>query len=243
MLFNDGQKERFDLVIGADGLRSNVRSLAFDGNRLKSYGWNILGMWTHPNKDHLEGYYVLSGANESMVSFPYHDKHLVGFMFKANESDWPKPPQDAEDMLRHFPILKEDIRYMISAMEGNFSKIFCDKLQYVDMREWSIGRVVLIGDARHGMSPLTGMGTSLALEDGYVLADELNKNQDAESAIQNFTKRRNVRLQSMKIFKKLTESTGFLNSGLEEKICDIGIRLMPNALPKYLFKKIFETKI
>lgn len=242
VLFNDGAKEKFDLVVGADGIRSTVRSLVFGNDYLKSYGWNILGGWVPAKTGRFEGYYILGGSNESLISFPYHDKHAVGFMYKAAESDWPKPPKDAKAMLDHFPLLKNQIQEMVPAI-GDFSKMFCDKLHYVEMDDWNKGRVIIIGDARHGMSPLTGMGTSLALEDGFVLADELNADTEIDVAIANFVARRNRRLKSMRTFRKIIESIGMINSPMKNKIRDVSVQNMPRALPNYLFEKIFNTKI
>jgi 2-polyprenyl-6-methoxyphenol hydroxylase-like FAD-dependent oxidoreductase len=240
--FNDGTKEKFDLVVGADGVRSTIRSLVFGDTFLKSYGWNIWGTWIPADTGRFQGYYILGGANESLLSFPYHERHAIGLMYKADETDWPKPPLDGRAILDRFPLLQNQIKDMIPEMD-NFPAMFCDKLQYVEMDKWYKGRVVLIGDARHGMSPLTGMGTSLALEDGFVLAEELNATENIEIALGNFAERRNKRLQSMKTFRNIVEKIGMVNSPTGEKIRNLSLKAMPSAFPDYLFGKIFDTRI
>jgi FAD-dependent urate hydroxylase len=59
---------------------------------------------------------------------------------------------------------------------------------------WSAGRVVLIGDAAHAMSPMMGQGGCMAIEDALVLADELRRAPDMPSAVAAFAARRRPRV-------------------------------------------------
>jgi 2-polyprenyl-6-methoxyphenol hydroxylase-like FAD-dependent oxidoreductase len=239
--FENGTKEKFDLIVGADGVRSTVRSLIF-GDKLKSYGWNIWGAWVPPNTQPFPGYYIFGGPKESVLSFSYHGKHAIGLMYKAEPNEKSALPESREILLNKFPLLKEQIGDMVSAI-SDISVMFHDRLQYVEMKEWYKGNIVLIGDARHSMSPLTGLGTSLALEDAFVLAEEINSNTDINTALGNFTSRRNKRLKSVEVFRKIIERIGMINSPFGEMLRNVALRLMPRSLPNYLFEKIFNTKI
>jgi 2-polyprenyl-6-methoxyphenol hydroxylase-like FAD-dependent oxidoreductase len=239
--FSNGIKEKFDIVVGADGLRSNTRLLVF-GDKLKDYGWNILGTWVPTFLQPFPEYYVLSGKNETIMGFPFRDRYVTGFMYKAKNSNWPKPPENAQAMLDIFPRLKDEIQDMIPVI-NDLSTMFCDKLQYVAMDDWYKGRVILIGDARHGMSPLTGMGVSLALEDAWVLSEELNKSTDVTTVFENFTQRRNMRLESVKSFRWRIEKAGMINSLFGGLIRNLILRFTLDTPPGQFLRDVFETKI
>lgn len=236
--FADGSKETFDLVVGADGIRSTVRSLVFGDNKLKSYGWNVWGAWAPPATQPFQGLYFLSGPRETVFSFPLHGKYAVGLMYKTDDPS--ALPESKEAMLSRFPLLKSQISDMVSAIDDT-SVLLHDTVHYVEMDEWYKNRVVLIGDARHGLSPITGQGTSLALEDAFVLAEELNKNEDIAVALSRFSDRRDARLRSMALFRKIVEMVGMVNSSVFEGVRNVGLRLIPNTVAKlmsYLFRKI-----
>ena len=83
------------------------------------------------------------------------------------------------------------------------------------MPTWHKGRVVLLGDAQHAVSPIVGMGSSMALEDAYVLADELGKNKnDIAFTLEQYSKRRNTRmrkfLKQVNRMDKWMKARGFL---------------------------------
>ena len=240
--FNDGTKNKFDIVVGADGIRSRVRDLIFGKNKLKSYGWNIWGAWIPARLSPFPGYFVMGGNGECLLGFPYHERQAIGLMYRSESVNWPTLPKNHEEILEKFPLIKEHIHELVFSIE-DLPTMFNDKLQYAEMDQWYDKRVVLIGDARHGMSPLTGMGTSLALEDAYVLAEELNHDQAIPAALENFSVRRNRRLETIKPFRKIIEGVGMPKSPMREKIRDFALGHMPNAFPKRLFKKMFELKI
>lgn len=238
--FSNGEKVTYDLVIGADGIRSSVRQMIF-GDKLVRYGWNIWGLWVSQEDAPFPGYYVFGGKNETLLGFPLFDKHVVGMMYKSDEVG--SPPLDQESILRKFPSLSHKMTHMVKAIE-NPSQIFSDTLGYVEMKEWYKGRVVIIGDARHGMSPLTGMGTSLALEDAFVLAEEIRKGaSDIKTTLTSFAKRRNKRLKSIQTFRRIIEFVGLVPNNFREKIRNILTPLLPSWYPIWILNRIFKAKI
>lgn len=239
--FSDGQRQQFDFVVGADGLRSTVRSLVF-GDKLRDYGWDVWGAWAPSEVQPFQGYYVMGGRNESLIGFPYRGKSAVGFMYRTRDTDWPKPPRNAQEIFDKFPLLKDWVQKIVPTIDDP-STMFADRLQYVAMNEWYKGRVILIGDARHAMSLLTGMGVSLALEDAWVFAEELNQNADIEKVFRNFVRRREIRLKSIRKFRTIVEKLGMINSRFREMIRDTILKNLPAAFSGDTLRKIFETKI
>lgn len=64
---------------------------------------------------------------------------------------------------------------------------FCQNVVQIRTDTWHSGRVVLLGDATHCLSPLSGMGTSSSLVGAYVLAGELARSKDLPQAFQNYS--------------------------------------------------------
>jgi FAD-dependent urate hydroxylase len=87
---------------------------------------------------------------------------------------------------------------------------------------WSAGRVVLIGDAAHAMSPMMGQGGCMAIEDALVLADELRRAPDIPSAVAAFGARRRprvdwVRKQSQALTELVRLPARIRDRGLRER--------------------------
>ena len=73
--------------------------------------------------------------------------------------------------------------------------IHCSPVEWLPGTVWSRGRVVLIGDAAHAMSPMMGQGGCMAMEDACVLAEELRAAASVESALASFVARRRPRVE------------------------------------------------
>jgi 2-polyprenyl-6-methoxyphenol hydroxylase-like FAD-dependent oxidoreductase len=76
---------------------------------------------------------------------------------------------------------REPVRQYLAAVPGD-GDIHCSSVEWLPEVTWSAGRVVLIGDAGHAMSPMMGQGGCMAIEDALVLADELRRAPDIPSA-------------------------------------------------------------
>lgn len=68
------------------------------------------------------------------------------------------------------------------------SDFYFQSVQQVRMKKWSSGRVICLGDAGYAPTPLTGMGTSLAIQGAYLLANELNNLAEGQHPAEAFDK-------------------------------------------------------
>lgn len=177
--FADGSEMRADLVVGADGPHSAVRRLGFGPEERFVTPLGGYNAWfTAPDTVGLDGWYLMfqapGGLNASMR--PSHDPSTV----KASLSFRSEPiVYDRRDLGEQRKILRERFTgagwqcdALVEAAE-RAEDFYFDSFTQVKMATWSSDRVTLVGDAGYCASPLSGMGTSLALVGGYLLAREL----------------------------------------------------------------------
>jgi 2-polyprenyl-6-methoxyphenol hydroxylase-like FAD-dependent oxidoreductase len=175
---SDGTKLSVDLVVGADGPHSAVRRLVFGPEEqfVKPLG-GYNAWFTAPDTVGLDGWYLMyqaPGLNASMR--PSHDPALckAGLAFRSESVAYDRRNLDEQRALltKHFAGAgwQSDALLAAAAEADDF---YFDAFVQVQMPTISEGRVTLAGDAGYCASPLSGMGTSLALVGAYVLAGEL----------------------------------------------------------------------
>ncbi|KQX58127.1 FAD-dependent oxidoreductase [Streptomyces sp. Root66D1] len=177
--FESGAVRRFDLVVGADGLHSHTRKLAFGPEeRYKRHLGAYISIFTAPNHlglDRWETYHALPGKLVCVYSSAGESDAKNLFIFSSPE----ELAHDHRDVAAQKRALADrfggdgwEIPRLLghAAGAGDF---YLDSMSLVEMDSWSKGRVVLLGDAAHCSSPASGQGTGLALIGAYVLAGEL----------------------------------------------------------------------
>lgn len=176
--FHRNPSRLFDLVIGADGLHSTVRSLAFGDETkfLKPLGMYI-SVFTVPNFLNLDHWEIEYHEPKRFVNIYSMGKETkAGFAFSFSESQ--KIPEDMEQQKKllkdAFAGVQWEVPRLLAALETT-QDFYFDSISQVHMSHWSKGRVALVGDAAFAPSPLSGQGTSLALVGAYVLAGEIAK--------------------------------------------------------------------
>ncbi|WP_109476326.1 FAD-dependent monooxygenase [Paraburkholderia sp. C35] len=176
--FASGSTSRFDLLIGADGIYSNVRKQVFDAESEVVFPLGVvLALFSTPNIIDLTDWQIGHRVEAfGYVIYPSLDqKELrIGVGFEA-----PQPPLTRGDIegqkrlvAEHCVHLQGDFPRFIKAMT-TARQFYYNELAQIHMPAWSKGRVVLAGDAAYCASPFSGQGTSLGLVGAFVLAHEL----------------------------------------------------------------------
>jgi 2-polyprenyl-6-methoxyphenol hydroxylase-like FAD-dependent oxidoreductase len=189
--FASGARERYDLVVGADGMHSAVRRLTFGPERqfLRHLGFYVA-------LAELPGY-TPDGRNNPMYNYPghltgiaaYNDKALAVFMFRSPWIDYDYHDLDAQKRILADAFAGHDEWRVPELVEAAVRdpELYFDSVSQIEMPAWHRGRVVLVGDAAHCASNLSGRGTSLALTGAWFLAQALRDHPgDLERAWQQY---------------------------------------------------------
>ena len=184
--FDDGGEDRADLLVGADGLRSAVRTSLFGPARLRygdHAGWRAVVPFEH---DLVAGTWSETwglGARVGIV--PIGGGRI--YLYVAEDVPEGAPPHaHPEDVFRErFADWHEPIpQALAAAPSGAFSRTFTYDIR--PLRRWTVGRVTLAGDAAHAMRPDIGLGAAIALEDAVVLGNALAGARDAAAALARY---------------------------------------------------------
>jgi 2-polyprenyl-6-methoxyphenol hydroxylase-like FAD-dependent oxidoreductase len=220
--FDDHRTEGpYDLVVGADGIGSVVRRFVA-GPAEPVYGgqmvWRSLAEF--PDRCGPEAVQFFLGDDRFFGLCPAGDQHLYGFGTRAT------PRRDDPVELRRRR-LREAFGGFAPPVTGYLSRItsdaviHCGPIEWYADVAWRRGRAVLAGDAAHAMSPMMGQGACLAIEDAFVLAEELGRQADIETALAAYAQRRRprvtwVRAQSETLGNLLRQHERVRNAALRE---------------------------
>jgi 2-polyprenyl-6-methoxyphenol hydroxylase-like FAD-dependent oxidoreductase len=182
---SDGTTLRADMVVGADGPHSAVRRLAFGPEEKFVRPLGGYHAWfTAPDTVGLNGWFLIyqapGGLNASMR--PSHDPSIAkaGLAFRSEPLGYDRRnvEEQRELLAARFRGAGWQSDALIAAAR-EADDFYFDAFAQVHMDTWSSGRIALVGDAGYCASPLSGMGTSLALVGAYVLAGELGPSTGA----------------------------------------------------------------
>ncbi|SDG68110.1 2-polyprenyl-6-methoxyphenol hydroxylase [Lentzea fradiae] len=187
--FERGAPRRFDLVIGADGLHSNVRRLVF-GEVAKHFTGAYLAVLSVPRELGAPGAmtgHIGPGRSAAVYGARHIDDARAVFLFRSPELEY-----HHRDVARQKQLLREALADLHPQVDEWLTYLDTDRAFYFDsitqLREdtWSRGRVVLAGDAAYCPGPAIGGSTSLAVLGAYVLAGELGAGTDHEAAFARY---------------------------------------------------------
>jgi len=177
--FEHAAPRKFDIVVGADGLHSNVRRLVFgEESRFTHFMGAYLAVVSVPDSLKLNGE-ALNHFGPGRMAGVYSADHLddarAVFLFRSeHELDY-----HHRDVPRQKELLRAAFAGMHPQVDGWLAELdhtpnfYFDSITQLRMDTWSRGRVTLVGDAGYCPGPAVGGSTSLAVLGAYVLAGEL----------------------------------------------------------------------
>ena len=201
--FADGSSARASVLIGADGIRSRVRSL-IDPNAPSA---------RYVPKLNIGGFARLSGIECKPGDYEmiFGQSCFFGYTLSPNGDIWwfanpPYPDEPAPGALRNVPDagwramlrehLKKDRGPALRIVEATEAPVFAwPTYDIPSIPYWHRGRMVIIGDAAHATSPASGQGASMAIEDGVELARCMRDLPDPSQAFTAFERLRRARVE------------------------------------------------
>ena len=204
-IYFDGKEIRADLLIGADGIKSVVRAnLIADGepNYLNSVARSGVIKCKQQVLNSGEFGFV-RGHRELMYLLNVGDGDIA-WVYRHPSSDFSlSTNKDAAKSLVLDKIAQwgKPLRSLVeeTPSERILERAICDRLP---LDCWSQGRVTLLGDAAHPMSPSLGQGANSSFEDAWVLAECLSNASDIGEALANYEQRRIPRLKTIQTLSR-----------------------------------------
>jgi 2-polyprenyl-6-methoxyphenol hydroxylase-like FAD-dependent oxidoreductase len=183
--FSDGQKKRYDLVVGADGQGSRTRRLGF-GQEVSDEAFKSIGVHTAyysiprvKGEGEMAQLYFAPGSRFIMTrnsDRPMTQVYL--FIMKDTGKIRELHKKTVEEQKKGWAEAYRGAGWQSGRLVDGLSSCddwYAHEVAQIKMKSWYNGRVVLLGDAAYGPSPFTGMGTTASFVGAYILAGELAK--------------------------------------------------------------------
>lgn len=186
VVFTDGSTGRYDLVIGADGVNSKVRTVVlpdFPGPKFSGQGsWRAVVPRTRKNSTIFMGKTTKAGLNpvSETESYLFTLDRREGMDFIPPEQ-WPTL---LAELLTEFGGAVSEVRQaLLNGTLTHHRIVYRPLAGHMINVPWHRGRVVLLGDAVHATTPHLASGAGIAIEGAVVLAEELARRQFLEGAL------------------------------------------------------------
>lgn len=195
---SSGETDRADLLVAADGVYSKIRQMVFGEQFRPRYSGQGVWRYTIPRPEAINGLALYRLPTGKTVGALPLSKELC-YLFSVESTDTKlRIPQDQVcNYLRNLlgPFTAPEL-VAAAAMIGDDKHISYRPFDILMMpAPWHRGRVVLLGDSAHSLTPHMTSGGGMAIEDALVLCQELDRNDDLEAALLSYCGRRERRVK------------------------------------------------
>jgi len=235
--FKNGTVERADILIGADGIHSVVRSQRFSSAPLLYAGytaWRAVVNFAHSELIPCE----IWGPGRRFGALPLNGERVYWYatqnVAEADQQSFAEVKQTLKALFRGWFNFTEAL---IDAADE--SAILRNNIYDRDpLERWTTGRIALMGDAAHPMTPNLGQGACQAIEDAVVLAATLKRTIDVREALLHYERRRMPRANRIVRMSRRIGQVAQLESPALCSIRDILLPLLPPSWSEHSMREI-----
>ena len=222
---SDGSCETYDLVVGEVGIRSSIRGMEF-GDASPQFrgqmGWRFIAR----RPVGINGWTVFLGPGSAFLIVPIGHDLAYCYADQAAAQAIPDPAGGSIEKLREeFADFASPVREVLAEFRS-VDPVHFSAIEEVARQCFGRGRVVLIGDAAHAMSPNMACGAAMAFEDALVLAEIVSRAGAASEIVPGFVRRRSARVGRV---RQQTDRRDRLRS-LPPIVRDVFVRLLSRRL-------------
>ena len=238
----DGSFQEGDLLIGADGINSNVRRYLWGETKKRYSGFTAWrGVCPTPSEMAVPCFEVW-GNGQVFGMFPLGDSDTYWFGTKRTPAAEDDQGDPREEILRRFRALPEPVPTLIASTTPE-QLLRNDVFDRPAVFPWGRGRITLLGDAVHPMTPSMGQGGCQAVEDAIVLAKTMENASDIPSALRTYESRRHTRTKRFvgqsALFTKLSHGHPWWAKVARETL----FNWMPEALRLSQMRKLYRFQL
>jgi 2-polyprenyl-6-methoxyphenol hydroxylase-like FAD-dependent oxidoreductase len=194
----DGTSDRADVLIAADGAYSQIRGMVFGEEHKLAYAGQGVWRFTVPRPKSLDGFTLFRTDEGRSVGFlPLAEDIAYYFMLETSEQPLRVPAEKAADMLtdRMADFKVPEIQDVLPLMHQGWHVSYRPFDILLMPPPWHRGRVALVGDTAHSLTPQLTSGGGMAIEDAVVMAQELRNRDSVDEALAAYSDRRQKRVK------------------------------------------------
>jgi salicylate hydroxylase len=229
--FEDGSEIEADIIVGADGIHSAVRSSLFGPDAPRFTGKicyrSVVPVDAVPGEAPANDNTTWLGPHGTIVLYPVRRDQLINVVCHYDDENYRHEAWitecDRAEVLERYSGWHESLLRIFSAGEAWYKWALYDR---DPIPRWTRGRVTLLGDAAHPMLPYLGQGACQAIEDGCVLAAALSaERQDPAEALALYERSRRPRASRVVLASRQRGVSNHLASPVAALKRDVAILL------------------
>lgn len=190
--FEDGTAKRYDLVVGADGVRSRVRDFAFPSVS-PAYAGYVCWRFLMENTVGVDSWTAMIDQRRTLLAIPVSSSRAYVYADRSVPLDEARQYSDSTNLEHLFSGFTGALAPFVKRRSPE-SVVHFSHIETVPSGNWRRDRIVLIGDAAHASSPSMAQGAGLACEDALLLAEVVSQSLNIEDALNGFVQRRQSRV-------------------------------------------------
>ena len=239
---SDGSTVDCDLLVGADGVHSRVRSLVFGDEarftRFLGFHTAAFILDTIPQAlRSMDAFETMTVPNRQIAIYPIRGGRLATFFVHRSERPLGKTSREAalQELVENYWHLDWLVPDLVRRAES-LPDLYMDDVSQIEVEHWSSGRVVLLGDACQCLSLLAGQGASMAMAAAYILAEELDVGHGLSEALQRYESRLKPSVEKKQVAGRKMAAWFVPDHSLRLTLRDLALRLSLWPVASYLVR-------